>query len=84
MASSPFRVFRKHQKVIFAGLTILCMLTFVMCTGMGGDVGDWLLRVLGGREKSPQVAMLYDSKVTLAPWGARMAEIFQYSSGLNF
>src|SRR5438034_7836229 len=64
MAFNPFHSFRKHQKAIFAALTILCMLTFVMCTGMGGDVGDWLLRVLGGREKSPQVAMLYDSKVT--------------------
>ena len=38
MAFNPFRGFRKHQKVIFGGLTILCMVTFVMCGSMGrGD-----------------------------------------------
>ena len=30
MAFNPFHAFRKHQKVVFAGLTIICMLTFVL------------------------------------------------------
>jgi hypothetical protein len=48
MAFNPFHAFRKHSKVVFAGLTILCMATFVLSGGMGGKgdffttVGDWL------------------------------------------
>ena len=33
MAFHPFRTFRKHKKVMFALLTIMCMLTFVLCAG---------------------------------------------------
>jgi hypothetical protein len=46
MAFNPFHSFRKHNKVVFAGLTILCMATFILSSGMGrGDffsqMSDW-------------------------------------------
>src|SRR5262245_59855772 len=34
MAFNPFTYFRKHKKVMFAALTILCMCTFVLCSGI--------------------------------------------------
>jgi hypothetical protein len=51
MAFNPFHTFRKNSKVVFAGLTILCMVTFILSSGMGrGDVfsqiTDWFT---GGR-----------------------------------
>ena len=49
MAFNPFHGFRKHQKVVFAMLTILCMLTFVLCSGMGGDLGERIMYLFGGR-----------------------------------
>src|SRR5262249_31359787 len=55
------------QKVIFAGLTILCMFSFVACSGMtgGGDLASWLNeKVLGGTARDPVVAEVYGSKVT--------------------
>ena len=44
MAFNPFHKFRKHQKVIFAFITIFCMLSFVACSGLqgGGDMMHWL------------------------------------------
>jgi hypothetical protein len=46
MAFNPFHGFRKHSKVVFVGLTILCMGTFILSSGMGrGDfftqMTDW-------------------------------------------
>src|SRR5581483_1628082 len=66
MAFNPFHGFRKHQKVIFAGLTILCMVTFIL-TGSSltgrGDFFDWVQTSLGGKGRFPAVATLYGSKV---------------------
>src|SRR5947209_9107994 len=47
MAFNPFHGLRKHSKVVFAGLTILCMVVFVLSRGMGrGDfftqMTDWV------------------------------------------
>jgi len=68
MAFNPFHKFRKHQKVIFAGLTIFCMFSFVMCSGVqqGGDMAGWLLSFFGGGRGGPavDVATLYGKKVT--------------------
>jgi hypothetical protein len=67
MAFSPFHSFRKHQKVVFAGLTIICMLTFVMAGGSfaGGDFFSELTRLItGGRSRIPEVAMVYGKKVS--------------------
>jgi hypothetical protein len=36
MAFNPFHSFRKHSKKMFAVLAIVCMLTFVMSSGLGG------------------------------------------------
>lgn len=46
MAFSPFANFRKYQKIWMAIILLVCMLTFVLCTGaQQGDLGDWLLRI---------------------------------------
>jgi hypothetical protein len=64
MAFNPFHAFRKHQKVVFAGLTILCMITFVFSSGSSsGDFFSQLERMFGGKGKDPVVATLYDHKV---------------------
>jgi hypothetical protein len=62
MAFNPFHAFRKHQKVMFAGLTILCMLMFVMSAGVssGGDAFSAVINWLGGRSRpATEVASLY-------------------------
>src|SRR5712664_2162007 len=65
MAFSPFRTFRKHQKAFFAALTILCMVTFVMCGSMGqGDFFDTIVRMFGGRRKAEVVATLYGKDIS--------------------
>jgi hypothetical protein len=56
--------FRKHQKLIFAALTILCMVTFVLCSGMGGDLGDRIVYLFGGRGSKVQLATLNKRSVT--------------------
>jgi hypothetical protein len=75
MAFNPFHVFRKHKKVLFAGLTIICMFTFVLSSGLGGrmDLFTELPRWLGfsgGREKyirnrQGKEIELYGSKVAI-------------------
>lgn len=65
MASSPFRVFRKHQKAIFAGLTILCMVTFVMCAGIGqgSNIFESFGVMFGAGRRSEVVATMYGKDV---------------------
>jgi hypothetical protein len=61
MAFNPFHAFRKHQKVVFAGLTIVCMLTFVLA-GVSGGIGDVfaeMTRLLSGARSKTEVARLY-------------------------
>ena len=66
MAFNPFRGFRKHQKVIFGGLTILCMVTFVMCSGL--SAGENLLSnlgiMIGARHRTDIVATMYGKDVS--------------------
>jgi hypothetical protein len=64
MAFNPFHKFRKHQKVIFAALTILCMVTFVLCTGIG-DLGSMIQRWIVGSVRQTDMYELYDSQVGL-------------------
>src|SRR5262245_11907203 len=67
MAFNPFHAFRKHQKVIFAGLTILCMITFVLAGSSsigGGDFFSTLQHAVSGRFQRTDVAQLYGSAVT--------------------
>jgi hypothetical protein len=60
MAFNPFHRFRKHQKVIFAGLTILCMLTFVLAGAFGSRGGDffgWLQGMVGSRSATAEATV---------------------------
>src|SRR3954469_18910689 len=62
MAFHPFHAFRKHQKVLFAGLTILCMFIFVLQFG-AGDLFSRLGMGRGGPGETT-VATLYGKDVT--------------------
>jgi hypothetical protein len=66
MAFNPFHGFRKHQKVVFAALTIICMLTFVMAGGSfaGGDLFSELTRWVTGRSRTQEVAVVYGRRIT--------------------
>jgi hypothetical protein len=44
------RTFQKNRKFWMATILLVCMVTFVLCTGFqGGDFGDWLMRLIGRR-----------------------------------
>jgi hypothetical protein len=65
MAFSPFHWFRKHQKVFFAGLTVLCMLVFIGQAGYGADIFQTILRWLGADKHSGEkLSTLNGKKVT--------------------
>lgn len=65
MLSKSLRNFRKHQKAWLAGLTILCMVTFVMCSGF--SAGSNLLGsfgvMFGAGRKAEVVATMYGKDV---------------------
>lgn len=63
MAFNPFNWFRKHQKVIFAVMTIVIMFLFVGSFGPGDLVATATRLVGGGRASGPVVATLYGKKV---------------------
>ncbi len=65
MAFNPFHAFRKHQKVVFAALTIICMLTFVLASGVkgGGDFFSALQGMIGSQAHRIEVATLYGEKL---------------------
>jgi hypothetical protein len=68
MAFNPFRFFRKHSKVLMGASVILCMVTFVICsgTGRGGFFEGLALRfadLFGRTSKVPKVTTLYGSTV---------------------
>jgi hypothetical protein len=67
MAFHPFRIFRKHQKVVFAALTIICMLTFVFTSGISGAGGflDEVSRWFGLRSRIPDMGTLYGRSVSV-------------------
>jgi hypothetical protein len=64
MAFNPFHHFRRYSKVVFAGLAILCMVTFVLSSGMGR--GDMLTQLTnwasGGGGRGTEVLTLYGKK----------------------
>jgi hypothetical protein len=58
MAFHPLRTFQKNRKFWMASILLVCMVTFVLCTGFaGGDFGDWLLRLLG-RNRGDEVTRI--------------------------
>src|SRR5205823_12626912 len=63
MAFNPFHHFRRYSKVIFAGLAILCMITFVLSSGMGrGDMLSQLTDWVSGGRRGSEVLTLYGKK----------------------
>src|SRR5262249_2385030 len=72
MAFNPFHAFRKYRKQAFAILTIICMLTFVLSSGIGqgGDFFDQVASIFGGgrrgRPGADEVAQLNGKKVMTA------------------
>ncbi len=56
MAFNPFHSFRKHQKVFFAILTIVCMFVFILQFGKG-DITSWFLG--GSQGRGEKVVTLY-------------------------
>jgi len=51
MAFNPFTSFRKYQKFWMATILLLCMITFVLCTGgPGGDLSDRVLALFSNRK----------------------------------
>src|SRR5947209_15587880 len=66
MAFNPFHAFRRHQKVVFAALTIVCMLTFVMAGGSfaGGDFFSELTRWVSGRGRIQEAAVVYGKRIS--------------------
>jgi len=75
MAFNPFHSFRKHKKVVFATLTIICMFTFVLSSGLGGrmDLFTELPNMIGigrarekyAKDKEDKVVKVYGDKVKL-------------------
>src|SRR6266513_1170857 len=57
MAFNPFTSFRKYQRFWMATILLLCMVTFVLCTGITGDLSDLLIRWFSSR-KGTAVAKL--------------------------
>lgn len=65
MAFNPFHGFRKYQKTLLAGLTIFCMLIFVLSTGLGkGDFFGLMDYTPSGRAKAEKAATLYGKTVS--------------------
>src|SRR5665213_840042 len=56
MAFNPFHAFRKHQKVFFAVLTIVCMFVFILSFGPG-DIKSWFSG--GSQGRGDKVVALY-------------------------
>src|SRR5262245_15397239 len=52
MPFNPFSSFRKYQKFWMATILLVCMVTFVLCTGVGGDLSQRLLDYFGRRSGS--------------------------------
>ncbi len=50
MAFNPFASFRKYQKIWMPIILLLCMATFVLCSGSKGDFAEWLMGLFGRRE----------------------------------
>src|SRR5207237_5383302 len=55
MAFNPFTSFRKYQRFWMATVLLLCMITFVLCTGVGGDLSERLLSLFRRQEGTPLI-----------------------------
>ncbi len=81
MALHPFQFFRKRQKSMLAGLTILSMFIFIL-TGFSGSIVDRFGGWFGtGRKNNVAVTKLYGKTVTVGEYdqvlqGRRLADAF--------
>src|SRR5262249_22278598 len=49
MAFHPMRTFQKNRTFWMAAILLICMVTFVLCTGMqGGDFAGWIMSIFRG------------------------------------
>lgn len=67
MAFNPFHAFRRHQKVIFAILTIVAMVTFIFCSGVPGTKDFFLESIpewVGLRTRARTITELYGHRIT--------------------
>jgi hypothetical protein len=63
MAFNPFVTFQKNQKFWMAAILLLCMITFVFCTGLGGsDLGERLIYWL--KKRGPTLVALNGQNLT--------------------
>jgi hypothetical protein len=58
MAFNPFRNFQKNRKYWMAGVLLMCMLTFVVCTGVGGDLSERILQIFNARAQGEEILKL--------------------------
>src|SRR5688572_10541324 len=49
MAFNPLVSFQKYRRFWMSMVLLLCMITFVLCTGVGGDLGDRIMTMFRGR-----------------------------------
>src|SRR5258707_1410403 len=68
MAFHPFRIFQKHRRVMLAGVTLLAMVTFVLCGSsslVGGNFFSEVLVRFGFRKSQHvEVCKLDGNKIT--------------------
>jgi hypothetical protein len=62
MAFSLIHNFRKYQKFWMASILLLCMITFVLCTGVGGDLSDLIIKTFVSR-RGTEAATVNGSRV---------------------
>ncbi|MCZ2343789.1 MAG: hypothetical protein LC104_18630 [Bacteroidales bacterium] len=64
MAFNPFDVFRRNQRIIFAGLTVVIMFMFVLSSGLGGksDFFEWLPSLVAQKVQSGDVLAVVNGK----------------------
>jgi hypothetical protein len=66
MAFHPLATFRKNQKFWMASLILLCMVTFVLCTGVSGDFGSRFVDAITHMgQTGPSMAKLFGRNVGL-------------------
>jgi hypothetical protein len=86
MAFNPFHHFRRYSKVVFAGLAILCMVTFVLSSGMGrGDMLTQLTNWVSGPPRGSEALSLYGKKfdsqqIRQIHYGRQMASEYMLAS----
>jgi hypothetical protein len=85
MAFNLVHSFRKHQKVWMAGILLVCMVTFVLCTGLGGgDFGSWITGLFGYNRGGAAARIngknVHDGELVKLRARRRMADAFMFQA----